>query len=230
MKFDLRWTWRTYIAFCLLAYLVSACHELAHHIVGFVSSGQFGRMSLNLFANAENAPHPVLVSLAGPSITYLVAWTGAVLLLSGSRKALGYALVAGSASYMRLVGVIGGGGDESVVSRTLTGTVHRPVLVAIVAVLVLPPILIAFHSLKNRNRVWVFIASMFGPFIPLIFVRMADQRWFAANVNAPENFHGMLVGGIPVAVLMTHLAVVLAFILFGARQLSKTDREMMANA
>lgn len=100
-------------------------------------------------------------------------------------------------------------------SRVLTGTVYRWPLVAIVTGLVLPPILIAFRSLGNRRRVAVFISSMFGPFLPLIFVRMADQRWFAANVTAPELFQQPTVAGIPIVVLAADLLALCLFLAFG---------------
>lgn len=224
MRFELPWSWRTYLSFCMLAYLVSASHELAHHLAGYVSSGQFGRMSFNLFSNADYHPHPVLVSLAGPALTYTVAWIGAILLTKGIRPVLGYAMVACSCLYMRLVGVVGGGGDESVVSRTLTGSVHRWILTAIVAALVVPPLAIAFRSLANRRRVLVFLSSVFGPFLPLIVIRMIDQRWFAANVNAPESFHGAVLAGIPLVVLIADIAVLVVFLLVGKKYILLSGR------
>lgn len=217
MPFELLWSWRTYLSFCMLAYLISAAHELTHHLAGYFSSGQFGRMSFNLFATADVHPHPILVSLAGPALTYAVAWIGTVLLLRGVRPVFGYALITCSCVYMRLIGVLGGSGDESVVSRTLTGTVHRWTLSAIVAFLALPPLMVAFRSLTNRKRVLVFLASVIGPFLPLIPIRTMDQRWVAANVNAPETFHGAVVAGIPVAVLVADLVVLLLFLLFGRK-------------
>ncbi len=228
MKFELPWTWRTYAVFCLLTYTVSATHELTHHLAGYVTSGEFGRMSFNLFAGPDHGSHPVLVSLAGPLVTYSVAWLGAWLLIRGERPTLGYALVAGSACYMRLVGVLGGGGDESVASRTLTGTVHRWPLVAIVALLVLPPILLAFDSLDNRRRIWVFVTSMFGPFLPLILVKKIDERWFAANVQAPANFSLPVVAGIPVAVLIADAAALVLLVVFGWRQLRENARHRVS--
>jgi hypothetical protein len=224
MKFQLPWSWRTYLSFCCLAYLISAAHELAHHAIGYLTSGQFGRMSFNLFVTAENHPHPVLVSLAGPLITYAAAWCGSLLLIRGVRPVLGYGLIAGSSVYMRLVGVVGGGGDESVISRTLTGIVHRWALISIVAALALPPIYIAFRSLGNPSKAWIFAGSMFGPFIPLLFVRLADQRWFIANVNTPESFHQPLIAGIPVAVLLLDTLVLVIFLAFGLRKLRQECR------
>lgn len=219
MKFELPWSGRMYLAFVVLAYVVGATHEMAHHFMGFATSGEFGRMSFNLFVNSPKSSHPVLVSLAGPFVSYAVAWTGAVLLLRGLRPTLGYAMVAASICYMRLVGVLGGGGDESVTSRILTGTVHRWTLVGIVSVLVLPPILIAFHSLANRRRIWVFLSSMFGPFLPLILVKMADDRWFSANVKDPANFGMPVVWGIPVAVVIAHATMLLVLIVVAGKLL-----------
>jgi hypothetical protein len=187
-------------------------------------------MSFNLFSTADNHPHPVPVSLAGPLVTYLAAWIGAILLIRGVRPVLGYGLVAGSSVYMRLVGVIGGGGDESVVSRTLTGVVHRWTLIAIVATLALPPIYIAFRSLAHRRKTWVFIGSMFGPFLPLLFVRLADQRWFISNVNTPESFHQPLIAGIPVAVLLSDTLVLFIFLAFGLRKLREESRARSVQA
>jgi len=230
MRFELPWSWRTYLSFCCLAYLVSAAHELAHHVAGYLTSGQFGRMSFNLFSVAEGHPHPVLVSLAGPLVTYSAAWIGASLVIRGVRPVLGYGLIAGSSVYMRLVGVIGGGGDKSVISRTLTGTVHRWPLVVISAILALPPIYMAFRLLANRSKTWVFVGSMFGPFIPLLFVRLADQRWYASNVNAPESFHQLSVAGIPMMVLVLDLLVLLGFFTFGWRGLREDSREGSALA
>jgi len=213
-----------FAVFCLLNYLLGAGHELSHHLAGYVSTGEFGRISFGLFASPATDGHPILASLAGPAFTFLVAWVGAGLLWRGEHQLLGYALVACSHSFMRLVAVVGRGGDESVSARALFGYLPRWPLVALEALLVLPPLVIAWRALSNRHKLWVYLGSVVGSFLPLILLKMIDDRWFAAFVQAPEGFHQPAWLGMPVVVLVSHCVALAVFAVFGARAFKNDSR------
>lgn len=224
-KFELPWSWRMYVAFCLLAYLAGAAHEIAHHLTGYLTSGQFGRMSFTLFESPDANRHAVWASLAGPVVTFLTAGIGALLVWRGRRPILGFSLIAASHSFMRIVGVVGRGGDESAAAKMLFGYLPYWQLVALEILLVVPPIAIAFLALTNKHRLWVFASSIFGPFLPLIAVKFVDDRWFTTFVNSPENFHQPVAFGMPIVVLIAHLLAVAIFAAVGARVLTQPSQQ-----
>ncbi len=219
-KFQLSWSWRIFAAFCLLNYLLGAGHELSHHVVGFISSGRLGRISFGLFASPAADPRPILTSLAGPIFTLAVAWIGATLLLHGEHPVIAYALVACSHSFMRLVAVVGRGGDESVSARTLFGYLPYWQLVAVEAVVVGPPLIIAWRALANHNRSAIFLASVVGSFLPLVLLKVIDDHWFVPFVHDPGSFHHPVLLGMPIVVLLAHCIALLIFVTLGWRVFS----------
>ncbi len=222
-KLTLAVSWRLFWAFCLLCYLLGAAHEVAHHLAGFLGSGEFGRMSFGLFVASSFDAHPIATSLAGPAVTFIAAWLGAVWLIRGRNQLWGFALISASHSFMRLVSVIGRGGDEAVAARALFGYLPYWQVLLLEGLLVLPPLIIGYITIANRRRPLVYLAFVLGPFLPLICLKFVDDRWFAPFVAAPESFHQPVWFGIPTAVVITHLTILAAFLLSGLRPLRHSN-------
>ena len=225
-KLTIPFSWGLYWSFSLLSYLTGAAHELAHHLTGFLGSGEFGRVSFVLFIASSADAHPVATSLAGPVVTFVVAWVGAIWLIRGKNQLWAMALIAASHSFMRLVSVVGRGGDESVAARALFGYLPYWQMLVAESLLVLPPLVIAYISIANRRRPLVYLAYVIGPFLPLIAFKFVDDRWFATFVSAPESFHHPVWVGIPAAIVVTHVFVLTLFLITGVAPLRRHGLEI----
>jgi hypothetical protein len=224
--FHLPFTWRTFASFALLLYVCGAAHEMAHHFTGALMCHHFGRMTFNLFVTSEQCHDTVLPQAAGPLLSYALGWTGALMLLTARRQLLGFGLVASTLPYMRMLSAWTGGGDESVIARQLIGPGdHRWIIGMIVTAIALPPLVIAYRSLANQRRPWVYFCSVAIPFIPAVVLQRMDQRFFFNWINAPESFTQPTALGMPVMVIATHVLVFLLFALTAARYLwNSTER------
>jgi hypothetical protein len=219
-KFSLPFTFRTLASYALLLYVCGAAHEMAHHFTGAIVCHQFGRMTFNLFVTSEPCPVTVAPEAAGPLLSYIIGWTGALLLLAGRKQLLGFGLVAATLPYMRMLSGWTGGGDESVIARQMLGPGdHRLLVGAIVTATVLPPLVIAYRSLSNDRRPLVYFLSILIPFVPAIVLQRVDQAYFIDWIHAPERFAQPTTWGIPVAVIATHIFVILLFAVTAARYL-----------
>jgi hypothetical protein len=219
-KFPLPFTFRTLASYALLLYVCGAAHEMAHHFTGAIVCHQFGRMTFNLFVTSELCPVTLAPEAAGPLLSYIVGWTGALLLLAGRKQLLGFGLVAATLPYMRMLSAWTGGGDESVIARQLLGPGdHRLLVGAIVTAIVLPALVIAYRSLSNARRPWVYFLSILIPFVPAVVLQRVDQAYFIDWINTPETFAHPILWGMPVAVLTTHIFVLVLFAVTAARYL-----------
>lgn len=217
-KFPLSFTFRTLASYALLLYVCGAAHEMTHHFTGAIVCHQFGRMTFNLFVTSEPCS-TVAPQAAGPLLSYIVGWIGA-LLVAGRKQLLGFGLVAATLPYMRMLSAWTGGGDESVIARQLLGPGdHRLMVGAIVTAIVLPPLVIAYRALSNERRPWVYFLSILIPFVPAVVLQRVDQAYFIDWINTPERFAHPTMWGIPVAVLATHVFVLLLFAGTAARYL-----------
>jgi hypothetical protein len=219
-KFPLPFTFRTLASYALLLYVCGAAHEMAHHFTGAIVCHQFGRMTFNLFVTSDSCTGTVAPQAAGPLLSYIVGWIGALLLLTGRKQLLGFGLIAATLPYMRMLSAWTGGGDESVIARQLLGAGNHKLLVsAVVTAIVLPPLVIAYRSLSNERRPLIYFLSILIPFMPAIVLQRVDQAYFINWINAPGSFAHPTMWGIPVAVLATHIVVFVVFAMTAAQYL-----------
>jgi hypothetical protein len=227
-KFALPFTFRTLASYALLLYVCGAAHEMAHHFTGAIVCHHFGRMTFNLFVTSESCSS-VAPQAAGPLLSYIVSWVGALLLLASRKQLVGFGLVAATLPYMRMLSAWTGGGDESVIARQLLGPGdHRLIVGAIVTAILLPPLVIAYRSVANARRPLVYFLSILIPFIPAIVLQRVDQKYFIGWINTPESFAQPTMWGIPVAVLAAHVFVLLLFAVTAARYLWEPAVRMRA--
>jgi hypothetical protein len=228
-KFLLPFTFRTLASYALLLYVCGAAHEMAHHFTGAIVCHHFGRITFNLFVTSEPCSGTVAPQAAGPLLSYIVGWIGALLLMAATKQLLGFGLVAATLPYMRMLSAWTGGGDESVIARQLLGSGdHRLLVGAMVTAIVLPPLVIAYRSLSNERRPLVYFLSILIPFIPAVVLQRVDQAYFIDWIHAPERFAHPTIWGIPVAVLATHIVVFLLFAIAAARYLWEPDVRVRA--
>jgi hypothetical protein len=152
------------------------------------------------------------------------------MLLTARKQLLGLGLVASTLPYMRMLSAWTGGGDESVIARQLLGPGdHRWIVGMIVTAIALPPLVIAYRSLANQRRPWVYLSSVVIPFIPAVVLQRIDQRFFLNWIHAPESFTQPTTFGMPVLVIAIHVLVFLLFALTAARYLWNS-KELLARS
>ena len=176
-KLNLRITWHYLIALLALMICTGELHEQIHITTGYFICGGYGPRDFNAWQTAESCAMPslsFLATLAGPLWSYLVMWTGAVLLLTARStiyRTIGFSLVFAPLPFARIFTAIVGGGDEKVVLRAVTGLTDplslKIATAAIVSLICLPPIVIAWRSISNRFALLYPIAFSVLPLVVL---------------------------------------------------------------
>ena len=154
------------LAFFCLAAILGIGHELAHHVVGFLICGAWGYKTFNSFVLAtgcrEQHPHTFwLATLAGPVLfNYIPMWIGYFRMRradAGSRL-FGLTLVFATIPVMRVVFSMLGANDEPWMVRHLFGPSRFAfwLMNAVILMLTLPPLIMAWRTIQNRYRPLVF--------------------------------------------------------------------------
>lgn len=168
-------TWRYLLAFFCLGALMGMSHELAHHVAGFAICGEWGFKTFNSFRLAAGCreQHPNtfwLATVAGPLFfNYLPSWVGVAFMRKPEAGAqlFGVSLVLSTVPALRLFSAIVGG-DEQWLGRLHFGTdptVYWVVLFGVIA-LTLPPLIVAWRTIRNRYKPLVFALLFLG--VPLV--------------------------------------------------------------
>ena len=159
------------VAFVALFFVHNEFHEIAHTAVGRLICGAWGPRNFNSWQTAcYETPEIVLAPIAGLVRSYGLLWLGYSLLDTDRTpvwQSLGFCFVFATMPWGRLSTVASGGGDEMVILRGVfpgvEPTVRLVAGVAIVVLLVAPPLFRAFGSLTGR-RGWLVFAALF--FLP----------------------------------------------------------------
>lgn len=200
--------------FLLLAFFCYQAHQLARHLVGAVLCGGFGSMTFTVAATKQPCVLPLLVTLSGPVLTYGLAWLGMFMLRSPRHALFAYALVFASFAHLRFIQTLTGRGDELLLAGQWFAVPSRPLVAAIVFLIGLLPVGVAFRAIANPRRLPIFIGSWLLP-LPLLFVLLiGDRLLFGAD---PAGTQGPSFLGIPPIVLITDLTAAALLIALAAR-------------
>ncbi|MCU1229959.1 MAG: hypothetical protein JWO97_2843 [Acidobacteria bacterium] len=153
----------------LLTFVAMQAHELTHQLAGRLVCGCWGTMTFNRFYLPPVCQQTLVwlwSTAAGPSLSYLLMWIGAAMVLRSPRfRVAGAVLVFANLPLARFVTFITGHGDEMVIARILGGT---PLMVAVgvlCCALVIPPVVIASRIFERKRIAWTFGALA----APMIF-------------------------------------------------------------
>src|SRR5690606_23929305 len=149
-------------------------HELAHTSVGRMVCGCWGKRNFNVWnlcgeCWAEN-PLAILATYAGPAYSFLMIWSGFILLsdrFSARIRSIGFALIVSSMPFSRIMTPIFGGGDE-VYAFNSTWNNHTLSWIAagvITFSLTIPPCVRLWNTIGSRRRIWWFLGLIFVPFL-----------------------------------------------------------------
>jgi hypothetical protein len=199
------------VVFLLLAFLCYQAHQLTRHLVGAALCGGFGTMTFTITIPRESCSLPILVTLSGPLLTYGLAYFGMFLLRSLKYRLFAYALVFASFSHLRFIQTLTGRGDELPLAQQWFEMTSRPLVALIVLLIGLPPIIVAYHAIANKQRNFVFICSWLLP-LPLLFAMLFTNR-FLFGEEATQV--GASILGIALIVFITDLIALILLIVFG---------------
>lgn len=201
------------LLFLLLTFLCYEAHEAFHHLVGAILCGGFGTMTFTTYAPKPQCNLDHVVTLAGPFLSFVIAWFGGYLLLKKKHMLFAYTLTFASFAHLRFPLPLMGSGDEWLVMRTNFEQPNPYFVAGILFLLALPPLVIAYRSVANRWRVPVFALSWILPFVILGSITYLDA-WLPGT----ETSQGQpALMGIPAIIWVVNLIATLLFI-FGGNQ------------
>jgi len=200
----------------LLTFVAMQAHELTHHLVGRLVCGCWGTMTFHRFylpESCQQTPVWLWSTAAGPSLTYLLMWIGAMLVVNSRFRIAGAMLVFANLPLARFVTVASGHGDEMVIARLLGGA---PLMIAVglfCCALVLPPVVIASRVFEKR-RAWWTIAALIAP---LAFDAALKQPLLEPML---QRMSSAPIAGIPPAILIADaIALTIAAVMLTNRGL-----------
>lgn len=168
------------LAFVCLAAILGIGHELAHHVTGFVICGEWGYKTFNSFKLAAGCPqhHPAtfwLATLAGPVLfNYIPIWIGFFHMrrADAGSKLFGMTLVFATIPIMRIVFSVLHANDEPWIVRHLFGDSPLAFWLMNVAIwlLTLPPLILAWRTIQNRHRAFLFLFYLLALPVFVFFV------------------------------------------------------------
>lgn len=168
------------LAFFCLAAILGIGHELAHHVAGFLICGEWGYKTFNSFNLAAGCKqsHPDtywLATLAGPLVfNYIPMWIGFIHMrrADAGSKLFGLTLVFATIPVMRIVFSLLGANDEPWMIRHLFGdsVVAFWLMNAMIWVLTLPPLIVAWKTIQNERRLLLFLFYLLALPVFVFFV------------------------------------------------------------
>lgn len=209
-------TIRYWLAFLLLSFLCMEAHETFHHLIGAALCGGFGTMTLSVYEPKPNCLLDPLVTLSGPFLTFVIAWSGAFWLAKHKHSLFAYTLIFASFAHLRFPLPLNHSGDEWYVIRTnfevLKESLPAQLFLALVLfLLALPPLVAAFRSLAVKNRLPIFVASWLLPLFPLFALSVVDEWLFGPKLSQ----RGIALMGIPVIILVLDAVAIVMFWIVG---------------
>lgn len=220
MKIPLTWQFLT--AFLCLTALMGISHELAHHLAGYAICGDWGYKTFNSFLLADGcrAAHPDtfwLATLAGPVLfNYVPMWIGVVFMrrADAGAKLFGVALVFSTIPIMRIVFSLLGANDEPWMVRLHFGDDPVAFWLMNLAIwcLTLPPLVIAWRTIRNRLRPLVFALFFVGvPALVFVLVGIVLEDMIVKHRILADTIWGM-----PYLVLLAELLAYIGYLMLGA--------------
>jgi uncharacterized membrane protein len=219
---DFRLTIGSLLAFLIVTLLLHEAHEMAHHVSGWIVCGCHGTRDF-LYWQLCNDCHSSFVSIvtgfAGPLVTYFFMWCGFVLLHPSNnigKKQTGFVLVMAALPLPRLLGAAGRGGDEINTMRRVFDEqeVFKGAAVIagglIVLLLSIPPLWRAFRSIKNKQRLLIFLAFLVLPWLldDLVITRLLQGYLTKTGILMEPVYFG-----IPVLVIVWDILLLAGFLM-----------------
>lgn len=202
------------LLFLLLTFLCMEAHETFHHLVGGILCSGFGTMTLTVYEPQAQCNSDV-ITLAGPFLSFAIAWFGAYWLMKRRHMLFAYTLIFASFAHLRFPLPLTNSGDEwSVLRGYLQEGQRLPaqlLLASVLFLLALPPLLVAYKATANRMRLPVFIVSWLLPLFLLYALPLVDTWLFGPELDRAS----LSLLGIPIVILLADVIATMLFIVGG---------------
>lgn len=207
---NLKFEWRFLVSFLLLEFICLQGHEIIHHLTGRVICGAWGTMTFWIFTLPgtcfETNPYALLATAAGPALSYFLMWAGMLILLRTGHSLLGFSLIFANLPFARFITVAINGGDEMVIARNLIGEGSRPVILTLTVLILLPPLINAFRSIKNHRRLLILAGFLVLPVLFDAVLKRVLLSFLFERLEIPTR-----VFGIPLFIVVVDLLALTTF-------------------
>jgi hypothetical protein len=204
----IQFTWQYLLGFFCLASVMGITHELVHHITGYLICGEWGYKTFNSFDLAKgceeaNPNTAWIATITAPILlNYVPIWIGFFKLRSHNEgeRLFGFSLICSVIPIMRIVFNLMGANDEPWVVRTLFGEneIAFWLMNFVTWLLIIPPLVLAYLSIKNRFRILIFIFFiLIFPAFVFVFVGI-----FLEDLIVKHQFLSDTLWGMPYLVLL----------------------------
>jgi hypothetical protein len=201
------------VAFLALTILCGTSHEFIHHFTGAALCGGFGLKTFNSYSLIPGCGgwREIVANLIGPAFTFGLMWWGASLLLSPEerKRRFGLALIFANFPINRLFFVLIRSNDEYWSAYQMfgdSGAVHVATI-AIVWMVALPPIVLAFRAIGNSPR-WAWFVALFT--LPFVFV-LLFVGFLELYLLLQQQFLAGRVFGVPWLIVLTEVIALLLY-------------------
>jgi hypothetical protein len=215
------------IGFLILIFLLMQMHQLLHHAAGGILCGKVGYLTFDRhhYSAVLSDSGYKIATIIGPLLShYSAMWIGLLLLANKRFNLLGLSLIFASLPLARLAAV--NGGDERFYGLwicQLSGidTSYATVVsVAIILLIIIPPLTAGFISLPKARRLITFITFLIIPLLfYFLFIWFPDHRFIVPTVvesyetGKTLNLVLRLFWGLPLILIL--ITVVLSGMIFG---------------
>ena len=219
LRMRLNLNWKITVAFILLMFLLHETHEIVHTTIGRAICGCWGFRDFNVWNLCEGCieqkPYAIIATFAGPIYTFALVWLGYWWLTkstSQTKKSFGLALIFGNMPFARILGALLGGGDEVFGLKNILLNPSLAWALGLVFVLLcsIPPLVVAFRTIGNKNRWWWFLGFLILPFVIDLIVVVGILN---TVMNAGVLSQTWILGS-PFLVTVWTLLVAIMFLLF----------------
>lgn len=225
---DVRPSWRLFAALALAVPAATFFHEFGHHLVAAIECGGVGRVVFTQFQERDGC-QAIVGNISGPVISFIILWAGVLLLARRGWRMVGLAMVVGSIPILRVLSVTSGGDDWNYTAALLTGQRYVGPLTALVLMILLPALVLAWRRVRMPLKWITFPATLFLPMVPAMLVlKELDDRVFMPYVKHPERFTQPTALGAPVAVLVTYALILAAYATWAHGVLRQSDAAAIA--
>ncbi len=166
-------SWRSIVAFLSLTILCGTSHEFVHHFTAAAICDCFGYKTFNSFHLCDGCtslhPEHYWATMSGPIFTFALMWWGLFQLRSkdAGTQRMGFALIFANFPINRILFALMGWNDEQYAASIIFG--DAPVVYwitdLVVLVLALPPLVVAYRSIRGRYRALRFLGWFVLPFL-----------------------------------------------------------------
>jgi hypothetical protein len=208
---------RSIVAFLSLTILCGTSHEFAHHFTAAAICGCFGFKTFNSFHFCDGCTslHPghYWATLAGPIFTFALMWWGLYQLrnVDEGKQRMGFALIFANFPINRILFALMGWNDEQYAASIIFGDAPAVYWLTnlVVLTLAVPPLVVAYTSIRGRHRILRFLGWFILPFVfVLVFAGMFLEEFLLLQ-------HGVLatpVIGIPWLVMLVEIVALVVYL------------------